>query len=324
MPNKSATSVQLAALILVLAASRAIAAEPPRLAFKPAEEAGYFHFDTGTVRGKLRLDGKAQGIPELIHVPSGVEVTHGGGRAGVLSPYRVFSAGTRYTKAARDWPSTAKLLPDGAVEARFPPADDHPLEMTLVYRWTSPDTIDLETVVTPQQDMPRFEVFLSSYFADDFAVSVYVQPNRFAKDAPPCFIPGDHTPLVDGNYLMFPRDRRTVLTIFDGRWDIPPSAVQWSISRWMAAPLAIRRSSSSGITALLMAPPEDCFAVSTPYNQTPPDHVAGHASLYLSLFGGDVAAGQTVRARSRLIIAKDLTDKAAVGRYREYLKAIKH
>ncbi len=67
-----------------------------------------------------------------------------------------------------------------------------------------------------------------------------------------------------------------------------------------------------------MAPPADCFAVATPYNQDPPDRVANHRSLYLSLFGQDVGAGETVRARSRLVVAAGLTDEAAVKRFEEY------
>ena len=147
------------------------------------------------------------------------------------------------------------------------------------------------------------------------------RPNRFAKNAPPVFVPIDHNPLIDGNYLMFPRDREAALKIFDGRWEIPPSPVDWCITRFMAAPLARRRHAESDLTVLLMAPPEDCFAVATPYNQDPPDGVANHRSLYLSLFGQDVEAGQTVRARSRLVVAAGLTDEAAVKRYQDYVES---
>ncbi|HID23963.1 MAG TPA: hypothetical protein EYP14_16400 [Planctomycetaceae bacterium] len=74
--------------------------------------------------------------------------------------------------------------------------------------------------------------------------------------------------------------------------------------------------------AVLMAPPEDCFAVATPYDKTPPDGVAGHRSLYLCLFGQDVTAGQTVQARTRCVVGDTITDEVAVRRYREYLQTL--
>src|SRR5574340_599532 len=46
-------------LALTLAAAQPAPAQTPSLAFEPAE-AGYFQFDTGVVRGKLRLDGRAK------------------------------------------------------------------------------------------------------------------------------------------------------------------------------------------------------------------------------------------------------------------------
>jgi hypothetical protein len=309
------------AVLSVLAVSQLPAAEPPP-GFTPAAEAGWFDFDTGELRGKLRLDGKLQGIPEMVHAASGQEVTYGGGHVGLFSPYRVFSTDLRYGQAARDWPSEPKLLSDGAVEARFPPGDDHPLEMTAVYRWAAPDTLDLETIARPLADMPDFEVFLSNYFAEGFTVSVYLQPPRFAKAEPPAFVPAEFSPLIDGNYLMFPRDREAARIVFDRRWELPPNPVQWCVNRYMAAPLAMRRHAESGLTALVMAPPEDCFALATPYEKTPPDNIANHRSLYLSLFGRDVQSGETVRARTRLIVRKGLSDEEAVELYRDYVEKL--
>ena len=70
-----------------------------------------------------------------------------------------------------------------------------------------------------------------------------------------------------------------------------------------------------------MAPPEECFAVATPYDRTPPDRVAGHRSLYVSLFGQDLAKGEAARARSRLVVRQGLKDHEVVEMYRTYLNA---
>ena len=238
---------------------------------------------------------------------------------GVLSYYRLLVTDGRFGKGARDWPTQPKLLADGALEVTFPPAAEHPLQITGVFRWRAPDMLDLETAVTPQRDMPQLELFLSSYFAKSFDALVYVNPNMYRQESP-AFLRADDNPLVDGTYLMFPRDRQAVQRIFDGRWGYPPNPVQWSVTRWLAGPLALRRDAASGLTAALMSSPEDCFAVGTPYNKTPPDGVAGHSSLYLSLIGRDVKAGQTVRVHGRLVIQRDLTDQRAVQLYEAYLR----
>ena len=290
----------------------------PKTAFGPAGD-GYYEFDTGVVKGTLRLDGKSQGLSSVVDVESGAEIAHGGNLPGIFSYYRVFSGGKRYGHAARDWPTVSKLLGDGAVEVRFPPGEDHPLEMTAVYRWKSPDTLDLETIVEPQRAMADFEVFLSSYFAKEMRALVYVKPN-FHGGGRPGLMPADVNPLVDGTYLMFPRDRASVMMIFDGRWQYPPNPVQWSITRLLAAPLALRRNEKTGLTAVMMSPPEDCFGVSTPYNKTPPDGVAGHVSLYLSLFGRDLAAGQRARARCRIVFGRNVSDPQAIALYETYIQ----
>jgi hypothetical protein len=305
------------AIALGVATATAGAAE---LAFKPAEP-GFFAFDTGVVRGKLRLDGRSQGVASLVHVATGKEITYGGEHPGIFSPYRVFSTDTRYGHAARDWPAESKLLEDGAVSARWPAADDHPVEITGVYRWSAPDTLDLELTVRPRIAMPRFELFLSSYFSAGFDASVYVKPNRFAQGEPR-FLRADVNDLVDGTYLMFPRDREAALMIFDRRWERPPNPVQWSVTCHLAAPLAVRKDDASGLAAVMMAPAEDCFAVATPYNKTPPDGVAGHKSLYLSLFGRDLGAGQTARARCRLVVGRELSDRQIIERYFAYVRSL--
>jgi hypothetical protein len=304
-------------IICLFLATTCAPAAPPDLAFKPADP-GHYAFDTGALRGKIRASGRSQGIVELVHVPSGVAVAHGGSLPGIFSYYRVFSTDTRHGDAARDWPTRTRLLGDGSLEVSWPPAEKHPLEMTAIYRWRRPDALDVETVARPQKDMPGFEVFLSSYFSPGFRALVYVKPNMFTPGKPQ-FLPADVSPLVDGTYLMFPRDRQAAQMIFDRRWEFPPNPVQWSVTRHLAAPMAMRKDDKSGVAAILMSPPEDCFAIATPYNKTPPDGVAGHQSLYLSLFGRDVKADQTVRAHTRLVVGQNLSDEQAVKLYSDYL-----
>lgn len=291
--------------LLVLAA-----AEPASLAFRPAGE-GLYEFDTGLFQGRLKMDGKYQGVYPLIDVATGTDLTP---PPGVFSPYRVFTTNRRYGNAARDWPTQTRLLDSGGVEVRWPAAEEHPLEMTAVYCWTTPDTLDLEIAVKPQQPMAGFELFLSSYFAQGFRASVYL---RGDGGKPAGFVPVNRAPDASGGYVMFPKDDAASRLIRDGRWTIPPSPVDWAMPRHIAAPLALRRDESQDLTALMMCPPGDCFAVSCPWNPDSPE-AGGYRSLYQSLFGRDLAAGETARACCRLILRRHLSNDDAIRGYAKY------
>jgi hypothetical protein len=301
--------------VLIAGTVGAVGAENPRLGFQPAGQ-GYYSFDTGQFRGKVRVDGQSQGISSVVYVPTGMEMANA---PGLLSYYRVFSTSVRYGEAVRDWPVVARLGEGRGLEIRFPPTAQHPMEITGTFRWRSADTLDLETTVKAAQALPRLEVFLSSYFADGFDALIYVKRNLYGEGSPAELLPADCSKLLDGNYLMFPRDDQSLRMIYDGRWNIPPNPVTWAFVRHLAAPIAVRRHAKSGLTAVLISPPDDCFAVGTPYNKQPPDGVGAHRSLYLSLFGHDLAAGKTAHARCRLILAKDLSDEEILERYRQFM-----
>jgi hypothetical protein len=301
--------------ILLLFAGLPIDAKTEDLAFRPAEQ-GFYAFDTGLLRGKVRVDGKSQGISSVKYAPTNAELVK---TPGLLSYYRVFSKGVRYGDAARDWPVIAHVVEGGALEIRFPPAKEHPMEIAGTFRWRSADTLDLETTVKAADALSAFEIFLSSYMAKDFDASVYMKRNRYGAGKPEEFLPADWNPLLDGNYMMFARDAASLGILYDGRWEMPPNPVTWAFVRYYAAPIAVRRNAKTGLAVALMARPEDCFAVATPYNKQPPDGVAAHQSLYLSLFGRDLAAGAVSRARCRLIIANNLSDEQIVERYRQFV-----
>ncbi len=281
----------------------------PKLGFVPNDK-GEYTFDTGVLRGTLRQGGKSLGLAPLIHVPTGARLDRS---MGILSFYRVFTTGKRYGAGAWDWPSTAKLLPDGAVQVTWPEAADRPLEMGALYRWKDPQTIDLETTVTARKDLSGFESFLAAYLSEAFPTPcVYVRENPEAQGKPG-FLPARKT---YGEWQMFPRDDQVLPIIRDGRWGLQPNPVNWTIMPRLAAPLALRRGAGNGLVAVLMAPPEECFAVATPYEGE------GHYSLYFSRFGLDLKTGQTAKSRTRLVLATGITDEQAVARYQQYVKEL--
>jgi len=268
-----------------------------------------YHFDTGVLRGTLRPQGRSLGLMSVVDTASGATICRG---HGLFSHYRILDAEARYGHGAWDWASQARVLPNGAVEVVWSADDAHPFGMTAVYRWTAPTTLDVATTVVPQKDLERFEVFLSSYFQGFATSRVYVEGCP-ETDGRPGFLEAKESA---GKWQMFPRDDEAVGIIQDGRWKHPPSPVEWKIMPRFAVPLAMRRDADTGLTGLVMAPATDCFAVATPYSEE------NHRSLYLSLLGRDMAAGQAATVHARLVVGRGISDERAVALYKAYHEEI--
>ncbi len=264
-------------------------------------EAGEYRFDTGMLRGTLRAGGKSYGLSEVFHVPSGKILSRAPGWAGL---YRVFAANKRFMPDTWYSPSEAELREDGSVEAHWPASDDRPFATWASYRLPAPAMLDFEIRVRLQSDVAAFESFFASYFAEPFTVSK-VCVNR----KKPEFLAAEQS---NGAWQMFPRDRASVRIIQDGRWKHPPNPVDWRIMPEFAMPLAFRRDPASGLTAVVMARSSDCIAVSTPFQTD------AHRSLYLSLFGRDMKAGQTARAAIRIVVGMFSEDAEIFRAYREF------
>ncbi len=278
---------------------------------------GYFGFNTGFVKGTIYANDKNQSLNSLIDIDSGMELAHGGDYPGLYSPYRVFSDGKRYGDAMRDWPLQATILTDGALQIRWPSQEETPFEIVTISRWRSPHVMDYEIAVTPMADVHDFELFLSSYFHENLKSLVYVRPTVH-NGGQPQFIAADANPLLEGTYLAFPRDRKAARTIFDGRWDMGHNPVDFSIPRFYALPIAMRKDTDHGITVVQMSCPEDCFAIETPYNKEPADGIASHGSIYFSFFGRDIRAGETTRVRNRMLIGINLSTEEILQEYQRF------
>jgi hypothetical protein len=284
-----------------------LADDANRLAFRP--DGQQYQFNAGLFRGVLRSEGRSLGLVPVVEQANGTSIARGNG---IFSPYRLLDAGHRYGAGAWDWPSVSRLLEDGSVEVTWSADEGHPFDMQGIYHWTGPGTLDLTTSVTAKQDLRSLEVFLASYF-DGF-------PRSFVYVAQ-CGETGDQAGFLEARqevavWQMFPRDERAEQLIGDGRWLRMPHPVQWKIMPRLAAPLAVRRDPERNLAALVMAPPEDCFAVATPYG------AESHRSLYLSLLGRDLTAGSTRTVRARLVVGRDISDEQAVELYRAYLRGL--
>jgi len=283
-----------------------------QLRFQETENKGEYQFNTGVVQGTLRRNGKSRGLSEVTYLPQKIRID---GSVGLFGFYRIFSENTRYGTALWDRNSTSKLLPDGAVQVHWPAEKEYPFEVTAIYRWTDASTLDLETTVKPAQDLPKFEVFLASYFHKDFPTSyVYAK-----KESPRNTLRAEFVEAREsgGTWQMYPRDKQVLAMITDGRWQQKPHPVNWNIREFLAAPVGVRRHKKTGVNVVLMARPQDCFAVATPCaNET-------HYSLYLSLFGRDINKDKTIRARTRLLFTWKLSDKEILKRYQKFIQETK-
>jgi len=264
---------------------------------------GEFLVKTDVVEGKLRADGLSNGFSPLKHLPTDTNLIS---IMGLLNFYRVFTTNHRYGEAMRSLPSEAVLEAPDTLRVHWPATEELPFDLTGVYHWVAQDTVDLETTVEAKIDLPDFEIFLSSYLSPEFPGSfVYAKTdtgNKFIGAEP------EH-----GVWQVFPRDAAAVKIVKDGRWDIPPSPVDWAVRPEFAAPIICRRNEKYGVTVAMMAHPEDCFAVFTP------NYGEGHYSMYFSLFGKTLKPGEKINARIRMVIGV-LDDAALLKCYEEFLK----
>jgi len=279
-------------------------AQGPAPGFAPGAMAGELRFDTGVLRGILREGGTSEGLNPIEYATGSLSLAKW---PGLLNYYRVFTTNRRYGHNMRDVPSEAEVIAPDTLRVRWAPCEERPFALAATYRWTAPDTLDVETVVEAKNVLPDFEVFLSSYMVDRFpAASIYVKQ----ADGKAAFVSA--APEF-GQWQMFPRDAAAVKLIQDGRWTIPPNPVDWAIRPEFAAPLSYRRDPASKLAIIIMTRPEDCFALSTPQSNDP------HYSLYQSLFGRTLEAGDTARACTRMIVAP-LDEAAIIARYEEFLR----
>jgi hypothetical protein len=199
------------------------------------------------------------------------------------------------------------------VAARWPATGGRPFELRATYRWAAPNALDVVTTVQATTNLANFEAFLACYFAGNFTNSLAYVAELPGKPGVADFLAAQ--PSL-GTWLAFPRDDAAMAIFRDGRWTIQPNPVEWVKMPRLAKPLGIRRDPSGGLTALIMSPPTDAFALCTP------EQTEGHYSMYLSLFGRDLKAGETARARARLLIAEKLSEAAASKAYEAYLKEL--
>ena len=260
-------------------------------------------FENESVTGQFLTSGEYQGMRSLVHRPSGIEIAAGEKLPGLVAPYRVFGNGKRYGDV-RDRQPKVELVPEGA-RMTHSADSQNPFDLVAVYSWQD-GVLEIHYTLTTQAEMRGFEIGIASYLAAGFRAFVSRQSNNWSEDAPR-IVPVDVNPMTDV-YALFPRGEAEMRTIFDGRWDLPPYPVRYTVPGYFALPLAYRRHATSGVTALGMADPKECYAICIPVNNPAdvPDPANGYQAIYFYFFGRDLRLGETVGWRLRWVIGKDL------------------
>jgi hypothetical protein len=281
-----------------------------------AEDANYC-FESEQISGRYLTAGHYQGMRSLVHRPSNVQIAAGETLPGLLAPYRVFGNGRRYGDV-RDRPNRAELLPEG-LRVTYAADAENPFDVTAVYVCDG-DMLDARYTLRPQIDMRACELGVASYLNAGFRAYICRQSNVWGESGER-FVPVDVNPMTDV-YALFPRNEAAMSTIFDGRWDLPPYPVRYAVPAYFARPLAYRRHAATGVTAVGMGDPSECYAVCIPVNDPPenPDPAKGYQAIYFYLFGRDVCQGETATARVRWVVGQDLTEAEILARWNEFLK----
>ncbi len=282
------------------------------------EDGTNYHFETDEVTGSYLTAGPYQGMRDLVHRATGIQVASGETLPGLVAPYRVFANGRRYDDV-RDRPARVKLV-DERLHITYAADEDNPFDLESQYCWTG-DTLDAYYRINPHADMCRFELCISSYLAGGFRAYVSKQSNEWGEKESK-IVPVDVNPMTDV-YAMFPRDESAAELIFDGRWDLPPYPVRWTVPAWFDLPLAYRRHAKSGVMGLAMGDPKECYTIGISVNDPPedPDPAKGYQAIYFYLFGRDLPAGTPATARVRWVIGKDLSEDDIHGRWNSFVNA---
>ena len=266
---------------------------------------GNLMFNTGIVKGSLKKDGKAGFFKPIAFIDPPVPMDNNNG---LFVPYRFLTPQKRYGFGSWEWPRSGKVLANGAAELSWAETEDRPFNFKASYSWKAADTLDFTIAFTPSVDLDKFELFVGSYFKQFTKAVVYVKD---AGNGKPGFV---DTPKEKGRAQLFPRGDDVMPMIEDGRWTFPPFPNKWTFRQALQAPLGIKSQPASGVTVVIMSPPEDCFAVSM-FEQN-----SGLGCYYLSLFGKDAKKGQTLIGHARMVFGKNITEEQAIQKYQDYLK----
>jgi hypothetical protein len=229
----------------------------------------------------------------------------------LLLPYRLLSTNAWHGEA-REMAHQAELIEDGIV-CTWSPTIGHPARLTITTKLVGVNTLDVSVEVQAEAHFSQYEVFYSNYLRKPMRGGAYVAALPHETSPVPGWTPvfPESAAMFREIYIAFPRDERGAERICDGRWQRGRHFTRFLPCRYYAAPLAFYYHPETHLATIMMASPQDAYAVSLAYQTTEQhDGVGHHNSLYLSLFGRDLQAGEKAQARLRMVIDRNGTDPA--------------
>lgn len=290
-------------LFLILIASLNSMSQTPCIWNSEKKE---LQFSLSQISGILNCDsksgsGKSHHFSNVIHKPSGIKISPDGERmagAGMLNFFRVLIQGGYLTELRVEEPLLEQS--EDGITMTWMPTIRRQVKVKVQFTFRHPNIIDMDMWVESLVNYPGFEILLSAYLAPDFESGVYVAKEEFGPVEPQQIRLVDQ-PMIHGIWPFFPRDEAGANLLTDGRHQKGRWFWRMAIGRRYGMPLAF--FSKSGVDAILMGRPEDVYAVGATYKgDAKNDNVAGHRSLYLSLFGEDFKAGEGRRTQMRMVI----------------------
>jgi hypothetical protein len=238
---------------------------------------------------------------------------------GMLNFFRVLIRGGYLTELRAEKPIVTPEK-DG-VTLTYLPTVRRQAKVIIRFTFRQPSIIDMDISVETLANYPGFEILLSSYQAEGFVSGAYVAKREFEPSEPEQIRITDQ-PMIHGVWPFFPRDEAGANLLTDGRHQKGRWYWRMAIGRRYALPMAF--FSKGDVDVLLMGRPEDVYAVGATYEgDAKTDNLAAHRSLYLSLLGEDMAAGESRRTQMRMIVGECGSDPTKhIALYESFLKEV--
>lgn len=265
--------------------------EREEMEFNLSQLSGVINFSKSHHFSKVRY------IPSnMLISPDGSDMEH----VGLLNFFRVLISGGYLTELRAEKP-LVKPEKDG-VTLTWLPTIRRQANVTIRFTFSEPNIIDMDMSAETLSNYPGFEILLSAYLAPGFVSGAYVAKEEFGPVIPEQIRITDQ-PMIHGVWPFFPRDEAGANLLTDGRHQKGRWYWRMAIGRRYGMPMAF--FNKGNVDVLVMGRPEDVYAVGATYEGDPEtDNIAAHRSLYLSLFGEDLVAGEGRRTQMRMIIGE--------------------
>ena len=294
------------------------------------------HFETATLKGTFIAHDKRElgkgfgrhGFRNMSYKGIDLNAPEGpiGARRrhqGLLNLYRVYGVGETFGSLRDD---EAQVHPqENGARLTWPASKARPADITATYTLTGQSQIDVIVEATPTREIKNFEILPATYLPVEWEKYVYLQDGD-CSSLTLLRPPGNKED--DIKYPFYPMSETDrIAQEQSGR--ITSSWAWKTILPDGYAALPIVFAGNDQIQVIQFTNPESVSAVCAtpkPESRDPAEwnSVGQHSALYFSLFGRDVAAGETVTARIRLRVIDTPEDPAITHAqlYRQFLKDI--